>query len=900
MTKRTRRRWIILGVIIVSLVGGYLIACAWVGRMIDHRLREMVRANLDAELRLGAVRYHFPYGVTVMDASLVVKEETTSSGAPGESGGRGGSEIANPKSQIADPHPNSPPEYRSREQEEVAHIGRLELRLGELPRRDRPLVVEKLILTDPSVHLVQTQQGLFGIRGFFRGTHQERRKRLSDLFRLRRFALTGGEIVYEDQTRPDCPPMVWTGLRLDLSTMSQSDAVYGYDLHVDDLPTAKLDAKGAFNIDDLTLAVKALGLTVEAAPDGPESKLPSVLQEIVRANAIKGKLVISGEATVPLLETAAARFDLLLDLPGVTARVPQWNAALDRMALKLRCRSEAFGRDMASSEPSTQIMVASTMPTATPATQPGQKTPPIHVAIQLLDAACGDTSLRIEKGAALVDPVSQTWRVHHLLGTLTIGRNYNSLPTEVQKLLEHLGCRGKLEFTVAANGPLKPPAGTRPADSIQYELVAFPRDFSMKPTKFPLAIEKITGTIYVVPGLVRLQNMEGIYGRDKLFLMSARMPLAEIRREIQINEISGSIDFGTEGVKGGLGVRALDAVTDTGGKPPVSAMVVYPPPLDRILDALRPGGMYTLGGSFVIRPKQPHGLDYKLDIASDRASLTPAPLRLPLRDVHCDVIAIGSGLDGSVRISNFDANLFDGKLVATGRLKRGKPLTYEGHLKITGADVRQLGESLAAQGRKPTRLSGQGYLDAQVSGTGPTEGRSVTDNFRANGEFEIIEGEFWEVPVLKDILGLVKVSRQAATIGQAAGTFEIQDQVVELTEAAVSAPVLGLEGSGKVWFDGRLDLRVIAVPLADWEDKLKRTGIPIVSDALGAVAGGIQKALNEATSKLLYEFHVTGTIGKPEIATVPAPIVSKAGAAIFGKMLSPPKDAHLLDALRKK
>jgi hypothetical protein len=775
----------------------------------------------------------------------------------------------------------------------------VELQLGELPRRDRPLVVERLILTDPSVHLVQTQQGLFGIRGFFRGTHQERRKRLSDLFRLRRFALTGGELVYEDLTRPDCAPMVWKGLHLDLSTMPQSNAVYGYDLHVDDLPTAKVDAKGAFNIDDLTLAVQELGLRVEVAPDGQESKLPSVLQEIVRANAIRGKLEISGEATVPLLKTSTARFDVVLDLPGVTARVPQWNATLDRMVLKVRCSSDALGHEGATSQPSTQIMVASTTPTTptAPATQPEQASPPIHVAIQLLDAGCGDTSLRIEKGVALVDPISATWRVRNLLGTLTIGGNYNSLPTEVQKLLEHLGCRGKLEFTVAGKGPLKPPPGTRPADSIQYELVAVPREFSMKPTKFPRPIEKISGTIYVVPGLVRLQNMEGVYGGDRLFVNAARLPLAEIRREIQINEISGSIDFGAAG---GLAARAPSFEKDTGSKLPMPPIPAYPPPLDKILDALRPGGMYTVGGSFVIHPKQPHSLEYKLDIASDRAALTPAPLRLPLRNVHCDATAVGSGLDGTVQISNFEANLFDGKLVATGQLKRGKPLTYEGHVKITGADVRQLGDVLAEQGRKPLRLSGQGYLDAQVGGTGPTEGRSVTDNFRANGEFEIVEGEFWEVPVLKDILGLVKVSRQAATVGQAAGTFEIHDQVVELTEAAVSAPVLGLEGSGKVWFDGRLDLRVIAVPLADWEDKLKRTGIPIVSDALGLVAGGIQKALNEATSKLLYEFHVAGTIGKPEITTVPAPILSKAGAAIFGKMLSPPKDAHLLDALRKK
>jgi hypothetical protein len=54
--------------------------------------------------------------------------------------------------------------------------------------------------------------------------------------------------------------------------------------------------------------------------------------------------------------------------------------------------------------------------------------------------------------------------------------------------------------------------------------------------------------------------------------------------------------------------------------------------------------------------------------------------------------------------------------------------------------------------------------------------------------------------------------------------------------------------------------------------------------------------INTATQQLLYQFHITGRVGKPEIQTVPAPLLSEAGAAIFAKMLRPGE--RLIDAIR--
>ncbi len=108
---------------------------------------------------------------------------------------------------------------------------------------------------------------------------------------------------------------------------------------------------------------------------------------------------------------------------------------------------------------------------------------------------------------------------------------------------------------------------------------------------------------------------------------------------------------------------------------------------------------------------------------------------------------------------------------------------------------------------------------------------------------------------------------------------------MELTQAALSSPVLGVQGAGSVTFDGRLDLRVVAAPLADWKEQMKRTRIPIVSDIAGEVFGGLQTMVNTATKTLLYEFRVTGTTRQPKIDTVPAPVLTEGMAKLFGAML---------------
>jgi hypothetical protein len=177
------------------------------------------------------------------------------------------------------------------------------------------------------------------------------------------------------------------------------------------------------------------------------------------------------------------------------------------------------------------------------------------------------------------------------------------------------------------------------------------------------------------------------------------------------------------------------------------------------------------------------------------------------------------------------------------------------------------------------------------------------------GEFEVIEGDFWTLPVLGEIASAARGARRAAastngdslgTLGEAAGTFRLERGNVVIENAAVSSTALGLIGTGTVGFgeDRSLDLHVVAAPLGDWRERIRQTKIPIVSDVVGEVVGGVQRLVNTATSTLLYEFRVSGTLKQPKVETIPTPVLTDPAALLFGRMLDEGRKRPLIEAVR--
>jgi hypothetical protein len=157
----------------------------------------------------------------------------------------------------------------------------------------------------------------------------------------------------------------------------------------------------------------------------------------------------------------------------------------------------------------------------------------------------------------------------------------------------------------------------------------------------------------------------------------------------------------------------------------------------------------------------------------------------------------------------------------------------------------------------------------------------------------------WKSPVLTAIANTVGV--QGTTMSQGNGAFvcSIADRTVTFQRAAIHTKLLGLQGKGTIGFDAVANMDIIAAPLGNWREQINSMRIPIIGDAAGNFAAAAQKMVSKS-SRLLYEFHVTGKLpDEAKIKAVPAPALTNGAAKIFGGMLQDIKESDLLKALKE-
>jgi hypothetical protein len=403
----------------------------------------------------------------------------------------------------------------------------------------------------------------------------------------------------------------------------------------------------------------------------------------------------------------------------------------------------------------------------------------------------------------------------------------------------------------------------RVMDQVDYQVIAYPRDLAIRPPKWERPFTNVSGTVRANHDVITFENVEGQYLGDRYFLTTARIPMEGIEQVVRVNEIVGTIQ-------------------------PTGRNEDYPKPFEFIARELRPSGSWFVTGWIARRRGLPPGEkpDFRFDIRTDDGAGDLSKKHIPLTGVRAQVVAMPQRVD----IQRVDALSLGGRVIAQGHVVPGKgaAMTYEGRGWIRDVDMKALGMLLSKDHKQPKRLGGKGSANVQVSGTGKDLGGRFTaaDTLKADGRFEIIDGDFYYLAAVQEISRGAKVNdNEAMTVGYAAGAFTIHDRVIEFPRVAISAPVLGVQGSGRATLDGQLDFDVVAAPLADWKDQLKRTNVPIVSDVAGEVLGGVQKLINTATKTLLYEFHVTGRVGEPKVTPVPVPVLTEGVAKLFGSMV---------------
>lgn len=366
-------------------------------------------------------------------------------------------------------------------------------------------------------------------------------------------------------------------------------------------------------------------------------------------------------------------------------------------------------------------------------------------------------------------------------------------------------------------------------------------------------------------GAAIFKDIHARYGQDDIKLVFARILPGH---PAQLVDLVGQIDFHAP-------------------SPP------YPPPLTKIIPKLNPTGLYHIIG-FTSLDKPLTKTD--LTIAADDAKLSPTPKHLPFEHVrgelHID--------EKKMELRDVAANLSGGDVTLKGTIDTPRPHAYSLDATAAKVNLEQLAPILLPAEKAKERLRGDVYGKATIRGSGRVGDKSALDLLTADGELESHESDFWQGNVVSGVVDQVKVKRDSLSTSEAAAIFAIKDRRIELKNAAINSPLLGLQGSGTITFDKQLDLNVVAAPLGDWKMNLKKLNIPIVSDVTGEIAGAVQRLLTAATSNLLYQFHVTGETKDPKITAVPVPVLTDTAAAIFGKMTKEQKEHSLIESMREK
>jgi len=582
-------------------------------------------------------------------------------------------------------------------------------------------------------------------------------------------------------------------------------------------------------------------------------------QEVV-GTAPDGQFAMSGSGTIPLKHTGQARFRVVLDLTDATAEVDKWKSKFER----------GSGRIVVHDAGATD-----------------QRLPKIEADIDHIHFLAGSGKLRLDGGHFTITP-DQGWKLAQVVGSVEMGKALPFSPPRSGWFFNQGKFGGVVEFTLAASGPMRFPKNSSAFELIQHDLLAYPHDVAIQPAKFPLPVEHVSGgPITFHGGVISFQNLTGTYGGDALMLRTARLTLEDPVRKIKLDDLKSQVKF--EEIAGTIIFKQQPNPR-------------YPRVIGKTVAALRPHGPFIIGGGswYAINRPQPNDARRKLKTDSfirligDGGSFTVTNKLIPLTDIQGEATLTPM----SINIQRFDSKSLGGRAWASGQIAPGqvdekRPFLYRGRAELRHIDLSELGKLLAMKDSGRVKFSGFGACSLDIAGVGGPTGKAALDSFTADGEVQVIRGDFGSLPAVQDVAQNVKRTNQLGT-GDAAAVVRVANRVINIQNAAVNSSLLGIQGIGTIGFDKSLDLTLVAAPLGDWRDKMRQAGIPVVGDVLGAV----QQLFNTAQGVLLYQFKVTGTTSKPVVNLVPAPALTQPLALLFGQMLRQDQNGNLLNDVK--
>lgn len=760
--------------------------------LVQAKLQAMVRDQLNADLEIGPLAYHFPYGVSVADARL------TATAPDGK-------------------------------RVDILSAKHLSIALAKLPIFSGPLVVSSIVVEQPSVHLIKTKDGFVGHGLTVKPdqTTEVRKQKLSEMFQLRQVTVTDGRLIFDDRTVAGSVPLAWKGLKLDLRTGATSAAKYAFDLDVGDGTIASLLAGGWFNIDEMFVHVERCALKVNVDPNAPDSPIPADLQMLMKKYEVSGALALTFAGDVPLSDPARGKMTTTIELPRANGRLPEAEAALDELAVKL-----TFTGDPA---PATNGQPAL-------ASEALKSLPLLRMHLDRIAARSRDTFVRLDSGDVVFNAASGAWGVNDLKLTLSPGADRSGLPRGIRELLDRLKVKGQLGITINGSGPIT--ASADALDEVTADVLISPTDVTVQPPELPVPLAGFADfKVQLANNVVTLDSARAEYGKDIFYVRHASVPLAGLARgELTVQKLAGALTF-----------KELNKQ--------------YPAPLSDYLKMADPRGAFFFDGVVHLNLKSEQPLeDYALHVETDSAAISAQqPYRVLVSGIKSDIVATPLG----VEVKRFDANVLTGKISATALVDLTDPrVRYAADVHARQVDLNGLAQLIAKPGEKPIVSSGDIALDVNLRGRGTDA--AALDELVAEGSAGVDAGELLRVKLLDEIISKIGVNN-AGAVGEAATNFKLENRTLHLNQIVLNAPAAGVIGSGDVTLDGNLSLRMNARALSDWEKHLRREDGGPVSNVVASMAGTVQRSLDKVAESALYTVHVGGTIEKPDVQVITVP-----------------------------
>jgi len=272
------------------------------------------------------------------------------------------------------------------------------------------------------------------------------------------------------------------------------------------------------------------------------------------------------------------------------------------------------------------------------------------------------------------------------------------------------------------------------------------------------------------------------------------------------------------------------------------------------LKKIKVDGLCKVNGSLNGNAKEMKSWNAQLRLSSDTLSLYD----LKLNNLYFTL----QQKDGLINTDDLSANLYSGNLALQFGLNLlGNVPNYTAKLGLSDVDLAKL--------KMDTKLKDKdisGLLNMRLNLQGNTAGLAA---LRGDGTISVREGKLWELNLFKGLGEFLFLPiYHKIVFRDVTANFLVRNSAIEIADSFLSSEELELSGTGKLQFDGSLDL---ALNSQINEDLLKDS--PDLRKITSAVLGN------------LLVIKISGTIQKPEYKIVPGTkeIINQIKRFFFGK-----------------